>query len=84
MSQCVTEYTLLSTHLYLAMFTAMSYWSGCYRINTGFSGGLLLDIQLSPCVMEIGQLWICRTVLQQLIDGVDVGTSQSPGSEPGW
>ena len=66
------------------MFIALSHWSGssgfCYTINTGSSLGLLSDILLLPCVMEILQLWICRAVplhtLQQLTNGVDVGVGQ--------
>jgi hypothetical protein len=33
----------------------------CYTINTGSSLRFLLDTLLLPCVMEILQLWICRT-----------------------
>jgi hypothetical protein len=33
----------------------------CYTISTGPSLGLLLDMLLFPCVMEILKLWICRT-----------------------
>jgi hypothetical protein len=33
----------------------------CSTVNTGSSLGLLLDILLFPCVMEILQLWIYRS-----------------------
>ena len=52
----------------------------CYTINTGSSLGLLLDTLLSPCVMEILQLWFSARValhkLQQFIDGLDVGVGR--------
>ena len=54
----------------------------CYTINTGSSLGLLSDILLLPCVMEILQLWICRTspfmhhMLYHCISGGDVGIGQ--------
>ena len=60
-------YTLRYTHLYLQMahcneslicFEASGF---CYTINTGPSQRLLSDILLLPYVMEILQLWICRT-----------------------
>ena len=68
MSQCVPQYTPLSTHLHLQMFIAMSHWSGSRSlasvtiINIGSSPGLLPVDLLLPCVMEILQLWISRAV----------------------
>lgn len=64
--QCVTQYTLLFTHLYSPMFIAMSHWSVLRLLasttlsildpHRDFSQSLLL-----PCVMEIWKLRICRT-----------------------
>ena len=51
----------------------------CYTIYTGSSQELLYDILFLPCVMEILQLWICRTghyVFQPIIGEVDVGVDQ--------
>ena len=49
----------------------------CNTISTRYSWGLLSDIPLSPCVLEILQLEICRicplTASQQFTNGVDVG-----------
>lgn len=63
MSQCGPRHTLLFTHLYLQVFVEMTHslaWfetSGFYyTINPGSPPGLLL-----PHVIEILQLWICRT-----------------------
>ena len=44
----------------------------CYTINTGSSLGFLSDALLLPCVMEILQLWICRTgpAVHGIVDGV--------------
>ena len=47
----------------------------CYTISTGAVQGLLPDILLSPCIMEVLQLWFWGTtlyVLQKFVDGVDV------------
>jgi hypothetical protein len=55
-------------------------------INTGSSPGLLSDILLLPCVMEVLQLWICR-VVSFCAPAIHKwgrcwgGTTQSPG---GW
>jgi hypothetical protein len=91
----VTQYTLLSKHLYLQRVIAMSQalvWfkaSGfCYTINTGSSQGLLSDFLLLPCVMETLQLWFCRLV-PSCAPAVHRwgrcwgGPVQSPGLEPG-
>jgi hypothetical protein len=40
---------------FLVWFKASGF---CYTINIGSSLGLLLDILLLPCIMEILQLWI--------------------------
>jgi hypothetical protein len=53
--------TPLSTHLYLQAFVWSKTSGFCYTINTGSLLGLLLDVLLLPCVMEILQLWIYRT-----------------------
>jgi hypothetical protein len=45
----------------------------CYTINTGSSPGLLLDILLPPCVMEILQLWICNTGPFTYSSIIDIG-----------
>jgi hypothetical protein len=58
--QCVTRHTLLIKHFHLQMFTAMVQ-GFCYTIDAGSSQELLSDTLLMPCVMEILQLWICRT-----------------------
>lgn len=46
-----------------------------YTINSASLPGLLSDILLLPCVMEVLQLWIYRTtsfhMLQQFINEVD-------------
>jgi hypothetical protein len=58
-SQSVSQYTLLSTlNDWLVWYEASGF---CYAINTGISWGLLSDILLLPCVMEVLQLWIRRT-----------------------
>lgn len=62
------QYTLLPTELYLQMFIAVSHCSGsrplaCYQhwtLTTGCSLEVILDILLSPCVMKVLQLWLCR------------------------
>jgi hypothetical protein len=33
----------------------------CYYIKIGTLRGLVLNIQVLPCVMEILQLWVCMT-----------------------
>jgi hypothetical protein len=59
---CVLQSIPLSTHLHLQMFIAVSHWSGfCDTINIGTSRGFFQVILLSPCVMEILQLWISKT-----------------------
>jgi hypothetical protein len=57
---------LLSKYHYLQMFIAMSLWSGSRPLASASlsvvdAHGLLSDILFLPCVMEILQLWICRT-----------------------
>ena len=72
--------------LYLQIFIAVSHWSVSRPLDSATLSiqGLLSAILVLPCVMEILQLWICRTgpfhVLQQIIDGVDIGGSAN--SEP--
>jgi hypothetical protein len=51
---------LLVNVSYRDSFTWFEAWGFCYTINTGSSLGLLLDILLLLCIMEILQLWICR------------------------
>ena len=61
----VSQYTLLSTHLYLQMFIyTVICWSGLRALAsaTGSSLELLLDSLLMSCInMEMMQLWLCRT-----------------------
>ena len=67
MSQCVSQYKLLSTHFSLLNFHCNNslVWfevSGSSNtINAAFSPGFLPVVLLLPCVMEILQLWISRT-----------------------
>lgn len=65
--KCVTVCPIVYT-LCLHFFDCKYYWlvvwyeaSGFYSINTITLLGLLLDILLLPCVMEILKLWFCRT-----------------------
>ena len=70
-SQCISKYTLfVHTLVYTALLAAVYCHDSlvwikasdfCYTINTGSLPGLLLDILLLPCVMEILKLWIYRT-----------------------
>jgi hypothetical protein len=66
-SQCVPQYTALSTHLCLqdVHCNASLVWSEtsgfCHTISTGSSLRLLTAILLLPCVMEILQLRISKT-----------------------
>jgi hypothetical protein len=55
-----------------------------YTINTVSSLGLLLAIQLSPCVGEILQLWLYRAGPFAHSSGCWGEPTQSPGSGPGW
>lgn len=82
---------LLSIHFYilvliakksLVWFKALGF---CYIIDTGPSLGLFLDILLRPYIVEILQLWVCRsispptptpTMHQQITDWVDVVVDQ--------
>ena len=79
-SQCVTQYTLLSIHLANVHCSESLVWfkaSGfCYTISTGSSLGFLSAILLLPWVVEILQLWLrdwSFHALQQFIDRIDVG-----------
>lgn len=50
----------------------------CYTISTGTSLGLLSNIWMMPCVMEILSFWICKTgcfthFRSSLIDAVEFG-----------
>ena len=61
----------------------------CYTTNTGLSLGLLLDILLLSCVMEILQFWICRVGPSHApkvnrFGGCWSGLVHSPGSGHGW
>jgi hypothetical protein len=93
-SQCVPLYTLLSTHLYLQMFIAVSPWSGSRpRASATLSILILTGTPLrypvvalchrDPAALDL-QDWPFH-VFQQFIDGVDVGVDQlkSTGSGPG-
>lgn len=66
--QCVPQYPLWSTHLYLEMLIAMSHWFEALALATSMlsSPGLLWDFLMMPCVVEIVQLWIKEVVLVQL------------------
>jgi hypothetical protein len=62
---CHTLYNFLSKHLYLQIFIAMCHWSGLRPLASAILSildphGDPLNLLLS-CVMEILQLWICRT-----------------------
>lgn len=60
--QCTFVYMSLLANVHcndsLVWFEASSF---CYTTNTGFSLGLLSNILLLSCVMEILWVWICRT-----------------------
>ena len=45
----------------------------CYTINTGSSPELFLDILPLPCVMELLQLWFCRTLPFKCSNSSQVG-----------
>jgi hypothetical protein len=88
--------TLLPKQFYLQMLIAMSYLCVLRPLASATLSildphrGLLSDIPLLPCVMEILQLWFLQDqlfhMLQQFIDGVDVRVGQlqqSQGSGPG-
>ena len=75
----------LSTQLNLQMFISMSHWSWFKPLASATdqyrsSLGLLWGTLSLPCVMDILQLWLCKTgplhVLQQFIVRVDVGVGQ--------
>jgi len=63
---------------------AMSHWSGSRSLAPATLSildplGDFSDILLLPCVMEVLQLWICRTcpfMSSSRSDGVDVGVGQ--------
>jgi hypothetical protein len=52
----------------------------CHTINNRSPLGLLSNLLMLPCFMEILQFWICRIgpllMLQQFIDRVDVGVGR--------
>ena len=60
--QCIPQYIPLSTDLHCTETLVWIKISGfCDIVNIGSSLGLLPVILLSPCVVEILQLWISRT-----------------------
>ena len=82
-SQCIPWYTLLFTHLYLHVHY-MYHWSGSRppasaSINTGSSQGVLLDILLLPCVMEMYSL-----ILHELFLDVLGFQAFASGNEESW
>ena len=56
----------------------------CYIINTGSSPRLLLESLWLPYVMEIPQLWICRTCTFMCSSRWGSNTSHSLRFGPGW
>jgi hypothetical protein len=62
----------------------------CYTVNTRSSPSLFLNIVLLPCVMELLQLWICRTFLISSSTPLHrwgrgwSEPSQNPTSGPAW
>ena len=82
-SYSISHNTLfLSTHLYLQMFTTLSWFEApgfCYTVNTGFLLRLLSDI---PTALDLQNRPL--NSLQQIIDGVDVGVSRLRGLGLVW
>jgi hypothetical protein len=80
---CQNSFSCTHCHESLVWFEASGF---CY--NTGSSLGLLSDAVLLPCVMELLQLWVCRTL--SWVPGAHSWhrcwgePNQNPGSGPRW
>ena len=84
MSQCVLQHTLLSTHLHLQMFSAVSHWSGSRSLASLYYQYWILPRTLlcccpvsynfDPAALDL-QGWSLQR-LQQFTDWVDVGVGQ--------
>jgi hypothetical protein len=86
-SQCVPQYTLLSIHLCLQIFIAVTHWSGLRPLAAATLSVLDPHISRTPLAHPIVALYHGKPAaldlqdqhlhtLQQIIDGADIGVGR--------